>query len=206
MKIDRQHLTDLLVSLGVTDAPKWDTLTLEQKVNHGDGIVRYLDPGEVVLPSFRSLFDSLVLCQEKGGRIVPIGELTPPQPKPKSREGGPEAWKERLEGWKKRPAKLRSWDSITGVTVRLLVDAGKKDKPITRDQILAVLCKKFPDRDAEKMSRTLYNLIPTQLEQYRGLSVLRGEDADGHRTYYIPKGTEIPEATPRKRGRQGACA
>ena len=88
----------------------------------------------------------------------------------------------------KKPAVKASGNNTKPGVVNAVVEClqkASKTKPISKDQIVTALVKKFPDRDAEKLGRTATTfLVPSVLAKHRDLKLIRvGERTD--RKYYI---------------------
>ena len=107
-------------------------------------------------------------------------------------------WKQRLEGWKKKPYELTGrGQGVVRTIVNELKQAGKgyaqkKHKPVTKSFLHGVLVEKFPDRDGAKMWKTLNNQVPTQLRQYRGIHVWH-DDSETDRRYFIVGDGDKPQ-------------
>ncbi len=60
------------------------------------------------------------------------------------------------------------------------------DKPITKKGILKKLCKRFPDRDADSMSKTIAVQVPNRMNKDKSMGILKHEDGG----YFIGKGAK----------------
>ncbi len=60
------------------------------------------------------------------------------------------------------------------------------DKPITKKGILKKLCKRFPDRDADSMSKTIAVQVPNRMNKDKSMGILKHEDGG----YYLGKGSK----------------
>jgi hypothetical protein len=67
-------------------------------------------------------------------------------------------------------------------TIEEMVKGATKAKPITKDAILTALKAKFPDRDAESMSRTVGIQLPHRLKADKGLKIESVEQKEGEKT------------------------
>jgi len=59
--------------------------------------------------------------------------------------------------------------------------AATKDKPLTKEALGEKLAKRFPDRSAESMMRTVNVQVPARLAKEKGVNVQKGEGGFGLR-------------------------
>lgn len=64
--------------------------------------------------------------------------------------------------------------------IQTIVDIIDSKGPITKDQILKVLTKKFPDRNPEGMGRTIHIQVPNRLNREKNIKIKEGDNG-----YYI---------------------
>jgi len=55
--------------------------------------------------------------------------------------------------------------------ISTIIEVLKKGKPVTKEAILAVLTKRFPDRSAESMSKTINVQVPNRIAKEQGIKV-----------------------------------
>ncbi len=91
MKVVRSELVAMLLDISVKNASSWSLEEATKKVNEGDGIVRYLDKGEVFTkPEYTQLFDKVAAAQFMGDTVEVVddpqepGSPTPPPVEPVS--------------------------------------------------------------------------------------------------------------------------
>ncbi len=60
------------------------------------------------------------------------------------------------------------------------------DKPITKKGILKKLCKRFPDRDADSMSKTIAVQVPNRMNKDKSMGIVKHEDGG----YYLGKSSK----------------
>ncbi len=74
---------------------------------------------------------------------------------------------------------------------------GKEPKPVRKEDIVALLKVKFPERNEDKMRKTVYNQVPTQIQQYRAMNVWRKRFLDdGEMGYWIPEDVKAVQPAP----------
>lgn len=65
-------------------------------------------------------------------------------------------------------------------TIAEVLEGASEEKPVTKDDILKVLVKKFPDREADSMKKTINVQVPTQLRNKKDINVQKNEKG-----YYV---------------------
>ena len=113
-----------------------------------------------------------------GESIMPQAERKPFAPKSRIESQNNPATQPRQEEPPKAPRTVGVVQSI----IDALKSASKK-KPITRDAILKILVKKFPDREASAMKKTISSQVPGALKTEKGIVV----STDGKGGYWISK-------------------
>jgi hypothetical protein len=76
--------------------------------------------------------------------------------------------KENLDEVEVEPVKVRKKPGVVAKIVEVLKAASAK-KPVTKDDILKVLVKEFPDRDPRAMKSTISSQVPSCLKTEKGL-------------------------------------
>jgi hypothetical protein len=82
---------------------------------------------------------------------------------------------------------------VIAETFKILKQAGKEKKPVTKEQILEVLKAKFRDREHNKLATTLNNNVPGRLKWMYGIHVWHDKNDDSTRTYYIDGDGRTPQ-------------
>ena len=85
-----------------------------------------------------------------------------------------------------KPALKGRPKSTTGVlaVMQATLEKATADNPTSKESILSVLKKKFPERDARKMMVSINTMIPTDFRNQRGLNI-QTVKTDGQRTYFV---------------------
>ena len=65
--------------------------------------------------------------------------------------------------------------------IATIVEILKKGKPVSKEAILDVLAKRFPDRDKESMSKTINVQIPNRISKEQKIKVLKNDKG----LYYV---------------------
>jgi hypothetical protein len=95
-----------------------------------------------------------------------------PSTKGNARKGGSRAPKRTP---KSAPAKGPKPPGVISSIVELL-SAASKEKPITKDQLVERLAKRFPDRDPKAMRVTCNVQLGSRIERERGIKLHKSED------------------------------
>lgn len=221
MIVKKSELAALYVALGLDTAASWPAAKLNAKTNTDQGIARYREPGQAITdPALEALFDQIAADQTAGNliEVEDDGDVTPPKPAPKpaavkakpaakapaekkprsptvrTKYAGFPDWQSYYADLQKNPKTLK--DKKGGVlveTVKLLKQAGKEGKGVTKEHILGVLKETVPGRSVEKMAVTLNNNVPARLRWMYGIHVWTGTDPSGSRTYWIKGDGRTPQ-------------
>lgn len=113
---------------------------------------------------------------KKGAKVLP------PQPAKKGKAAAPVKGK-KPAAKEKKESKPRGKGVIYTV-VKLLSQATEK-QPVSKAQIVAVLTKKFPDRDPDNMTTTVNSQINGQLKANKNVVLGKKEKKDGTTGYWI---------------------
>lgn len=75
-------------------------------------------------------------------------------------------------------AKKPTIKQSTGIiaTITDIVSKATKAKPVTKDQIVKALVKKFPHKNKASMANTVKVQVTTRLRKDKGLNVVKTED------------------------------
>lgn len=92
------------------------------------------------------------------------------------------------KGEKKKGIEKAKGPGVIGSIAEFL-EAASESKPVSKDDIVAKLSKRYPDREESSLRSTVNQQVPTKLRSGKGLNVLRGEGG-----YYIGNGKAKPKA------------
>jgi hypothetical protein len=192
MDVSRKQLADLLVVLGHDTANSWSVQELQNKLNE-NGILYYQTTPVFPPHGNRDLF-VLILKNQSEGKEVRVVDSERPL-KTHTKRGRRVSvgrdptltWREKLDQWKRKPVPVTDRGAgITRCVIGELKKAGAAGNSITKEYIVGVLKKKFPN-PLKKMKTTVDNLLGSRLAQQYGIEVSktkRGE-VDGKRGYWI---------------------
>lgn len=160
----------LLLALGFKDAKGWAKAKIQKKLQGLDALVD--DDTDVEDKDLSKLMDKIL------DNIKKEKEITVEDPEEKDDE--PEA-KGNGKPKGKRPEKAGGdkGPGVIGSIVEFL-SAASEDKPITKKQIVEKLAKRFPDREAEAMAKTVNIQIPGRLKKDKSLDVRKADEGGGY--------------------------
>ncbi len=212
MQVTESKLVAILKGLSVHNADSWGPGKLTARVNADGGLEKYTENGTIRPDDaeLATLMDELIASQasesievvpdpategdgtfplvppEANGKPKAKAKKTPPKKKPESVPVSKMTWKEEKAHFAKHPLALPD-EGHLAVTVEQLRAVGKTKipKPVTKQQILAVLRKKYPDARAGSMETNLNNNVPGRLRWKYGIHVWRERLPDGKVGYYI---------------------
>lgn len=173
IEINRHDAVELLSLVGVTVSKKTtnDDLALKFTEEIAKEISSIDVDEEGVEEEVVELMDKVTEGMAKGGKVAIIEEAeeddeeekTPKKTmvNPKAKEEGP--GRGRVKGDKKV--------GVIANIIRMLVEAGKKKKPITKQDIKDKLASSYPDRPAEGMAGTVNMQVPTGLKTEKNITV-----------------------------------
>lgn len=81
----------------------------------------------------------------------------------------------RVKGAKAPKAKAPKGPRVIGSIVEFL-RAAAKDKPLSKEALLDKLAKRFPDRDADAMRKTINCQLGKRIEEEQNLKLHKGDD------------------------------
>ena len=176
----------LFEALGFKTARKWDPDRLQAKLAEIDEA-----PNDLGDEALNELVDK-ILGADKIVVIAPEAEEPEPEEpeaeEPEAEEAEPE--EPEAPKTKKGKGKGKAAPAKTGKTKTPAKKAGTgkpkvgvistiidclKSKPHTKDQLLAVLTKKFPDREPDGMKQTINIQVPSRLKTDKDLKVVRDD-------------------------------
>lgn len=110
-------------------------------------------------------------------------------------------WYQKLQAWQKAPQKWIGWRrGVVRVILEQLVEAGRRNEPITKQELLDVLVRKFPERSPDKMFTTIQNRISTQFRQLNGIHVWKQCIYGQIYGYYIVGNGKTPQKREERSG------
>lgn len=193
MKLSRSDAVALMEALDYKTAARWSVKKLADKIT---GLPDILDEEtEVEDKKLAKLLKKVLNAVENEDEIVVLEdeaeeeetEEEAPKPKKKSAkkavkrgskkasedEAEDEAEEEESVPVKSKPAKKGPGKRGVGVIATIIAELRKANakKPTTKEKILAVLVKKFPDRDPKAMKSTISSQVPSGLRTEKGLVV-----------------------------------
>lgn len=89
---------------------------------------------------------------------------------------------------KKKPAKKEKGEKGPGVidTIESILRSASKSNPITKSGIVDKLVELLPDREADKMAKTVAAQVPKRLIENRGMNIIKVDTPNGS-AYYVSK-------------------
>lgn len=171
LEVSRNDAVDLLTSLGFVDIRKADEETLVRRLGK---LKRYLESYEGTLTSEKQELADTIL---KAGSITITGSDTPKGKAGKGKSKGPKPTKaSRAKKSESKPKKANKKQPGVIATIQALITA----KPMTKDSILKALVKKFPDRPAEGMAKTITAQLPKRMAKEKGIKITKDEKGRYH--------------------------
>lgn len=190
MKLSKSDAVALMEALDYKTAARWSVKKLADKIT---GLPDILDEEtEVEDKKLAKLLKKVLKAVENEDEIVVLEdeaeeeEAVEEAPKPK-KKGAKKAVKrsrkkasddeddeeEESVPVKPKPAKKGPGKRGVGVIATIIAELRKANakKPTTKEKILAVLVKKFPDRDPKAMKSTISSQVPSGLRTEKGLEV-----------------------------------
>lgn len=193
MKVSRSELIELFAELGVPTAQGWSEEKLRKRVAQLPDIEsrpkssemktlhsNLLELLEENLPVNITGFDEA--DTEKPARAAKPAKATKTS-KASSEKNG-HATKAEKNGHAVKEKKTSKRGTGVCATIIATLQAASEAKPVTKQQILTVLAKKFPEREPQRMKRTIAG-IRTWIRDEKGLPVKMSEDKKG---FWIPVG------------------
>ena len=156
LKVKEKAAKKLFKALKVKGYGLWKAAKLETALNQ---IEKYVDGADDLEGDSLTLLKQVSEVLEAGGKVKVI-------PSPDSgteTEDEPKAKKAPKEKSERKPGVI---DAI----IEVLTNASAK-KPVTKEEIVEALTEKFPDRDPEKMTKTVNTQVPGRLKDAKGLDV-----------------------------------
>lgn len=201
MKVKRSALIPLLVAMGWGPAAKFDKKKLLEKI---ESIPKFLNDKEAQpeTDDQRDLQKQLVAALEKKDDIEIDMEDDKKDDAPKGKGKGkaaaekkddpdrkPTADDKKDDDKDKKPAKKKDdAPKKPGVIATIIeqLKKGNKADPVTKDEILKVCVKRFPERQEAAMKSTINSQIPSGLKTEKNLEVKVVELKEGKKGYYLP--------------------
>jgi hypothetical protein len=216
-KFKRSELVDLFAALGCETASGWNPSRWQQSLKEVESF--HPEDGDFKLSdAHQALYDQIKDCADQDIEVEndmkdAAPAKTPAAAKPKA--NGKPAPKAAAKGPAKPapaakilPFKKAEGPGVIATIGKILGDASS-DKPVTKGDILAKLVKAFPDRDSDKMAKTIALQVPNRIGKERGIKVqydvVTRKNAEGEkfevRAYWadvVPEGAlERRKAAPR---------
>lgn len=215
-EVRRLQAVGVLLSLGYKDARSWNALEIQQKLNRDGGLLALCPRGyQIQAPNARRLFTEWVEAQRNGEGIT-VQETKPtwdrrryvgprdnpgrPKGAPK-RQALPEHFREDgrpirnapswvwADYWRRHPQPVPGKDECeAGRVVHELFEAGRKNAPVSKDDLAAVVVGYFPGTDLTKVRRYVDMLVPTKIMYYYSLHVWRKRFGPGQAFLYWIEG------------------
>ncbi len=192
MKVSRSELIELFAELGVPTAQGWGEIKLRKRLSQLPDIESRPKTQEM-----KDLHSNLLELLEEDAEIKITGfeEAAVEETEVKEKQTRPAKAHTEKNGRSAKNGKVgRGKTSAEKPAVvagkhpgiwRAIVDVlrkGSEEKPVTKAQILAVLVKKFPDRDPNGMKRTIAGLR-TKLPGEKGVPL---KVTDGGKGFWCP--------------------
>lgn len=127
----------------------------------------------------------------KRGRGRPKKEIKPLPRKIKEKSTKKLVKRQRISHNTKKKAGIVS-------TIIEVLQKGSSTTPISKEQVHAVLVKKFPHRDKDAMWNTVQSQIPTCLEWHKGIKVHAVKEKGERTRYWLPKNLSSVTGRPAK--------
>ena len=187
MKFSRSEIVDLFLHLGHPEAYYWSVKDAQRALDDPEGLSRYAVGAD--LQSVQILH-RMIGAKIKGHKLWVRSEpfwKTPPRPKDEPKKPRrPKTLAEKLASYAKHPKRIYPHRGVTRVILQELRTATEA-QPVTKEIILNVLSREFPDRDVEKMRTTVNNLVPGRFRNEYGLPVQRRMTGNGRYGFWIEK-------------------
>lgn len=171
-KVTKEAGSALLVELGFKQAPNYNAVRLQERLSKLDTIVDGADSEDakkVKTPGSKKLLAAVLGAIERGEEITVVGKGDKPEkaaaasdekPAKKAKQAEPEeeekpkkkAGKEKAE--KAAPEKKAKKPGVCA-TIRECLENASEKKPATKEGILKVLVKRFPEREERAMKSTV---------------------------------------------------
>jgi hypothetical protein len=168
-EIDREKARGLLEQIGLKNAAKADDAKILGRLKLLDGEDDTLDVGK-----FKKTYNKIVEANAAGAEIVLTGGDEEEEEAPKKGAKKAEGKAAPKKGGKKSGPGVGRGPGVIGEIAELLKKA-KKNSPITKEEIVKHLAKKFPERSAESMKKTVAVQVPTRISAEKGLNVKKGD-------------------------------
>lgn len=141
-KVFKSSAINLLRETGYPNSHQYTDALLITKLGYLSGLTEE-DCTRIKVPNLRRLIGSLRRALARGDVV----RIEPDRAKPVGKAGRP-----------------KSENSIEANVVRMMTQANAAD-PITKNDMMAVLMERFPERDAVAMRDTLNKLVPSMLRK-----------------------------------------
>lgn len=192
MQLTQETAQKLFKAMGFSTAGRWGVKNLTSKLNSLSENVDLDEAREAVAekaealkaPQLPAILDMIIAALDDEEEIE-IGESDPKTKKSKkdkkkkdkkSKKDKKKDKKSKKSKGKGKPAVQRAGGAgVIGSIIEFLGKASE-DKPITKNGIVKKLAKRFKDRSAEAMKKTVNVQVPTRLRSDKGLEVQKNED------------------------------
>lgn len=173
MEVKRSEAETLTEELGMSGAKKWSDDKLVSRLKKLSELV---DDDTELSKGSKNLYDAIQTSLEEEQDITIAAEKAAKPTKPAKEEKPAKGAKKKDEkpakgkATKEKKEKAPKKPGVIATMIECLRAANSK-KPTTKDAILKILVKKFPDREERAMKSTLNSQIPSGLKAEKNLIV-----------------------------------
>lgn len=200
LKVAREDAVKLFAELDYPAAAKWSKKRLQEKLTGLDELVD--EDTETETKESQKLMESVLKAIEDKTTIeLEFGEESGKDDGEEEKEskgkGGKGKGKEKESKGGKQPkgekgkggsskGKKEKKESGPGVIASIIefLKGATKTKPLTKKQLVELLAKRFPDRTAEAMEKTVNVQVPNRLRVDKDIEV-ESKDTDDGKAYWI---------------------
>lgn len=188
IQVSKARMVELLTAVGFKNAAKMKLSQLQQNAEkYGD--IDGIDDVKIEDKQLNKLHNELVTAFDKKKEVQVVEEGADEKlAKATGSKGKGDKGEEKEEGTKKKGPQKAGGEKGPGVigTIIELLQKADENKPVSKDQILKELSKRFPDRDADGMKKTINIQLPTRIRKDKGFEVLKNEN--GYWIDVVPAG------------------
>lgn len=194
MKVDSTELRKVFVACGVASAKKWNAKKLQAKIKR----LPTLKDKEIEDDETAGLFEDIKGSLDKGE----IPEVYDNDNETKPAKGEGKKGKAKAGGKTGRQGRAGK-NGAPGIIESIIefLRTGTSGRPLTKDEVLKRLTKRFPDRSADAMKTTISIQIPSRIKSDRGIVVRKNENG-----YWIEGGGSSSKNGKAKKKKKKAVA
>lgn len=159
IRVKREPVVKLFELLGYKTAPKWDNKKLQGKIKN----LPELTDGVKIKNTKAKHFLAKLLAAKKV--VVGEKEKEPKAPKEKAQKS------DSKKKTQKPKAAKRTGPGVIASIQEYITNHG----PISKPQILAKLKQRFPDRDAEAMTKTVNVQLPGRMSKEKKIKIVKDD-------------------------------